>query len=54
MRIIDIYGNIVDELKSGANTQNINYNTTRLANGLYIVQLNTGKKLITKTFMIVK
>jgi hypothetical protein len=54
LKIFDIYGNLVDELKSGAYTQNINYNTSRLANGLYIVQLNTGKKIIAKTFMILR
>jgi hypothetical protein len=52
LKIIDIYGNLVDELKSVANTQSINYNTSMLVNGLYIVQLNTGKKIIAKTFMV--
>ena len=54
LRIIDTYGNLVDELKSGANTQSINYNTSRLVNGLYIIQLNRRKELITKTFMILR
>jgi len=54
LRIIDIYGNLVDEIKSGSNTQNINYNTSKLTNGLYLVQLNTGKKIIAKTFMILR
>jgi hypothetical protein len=52
LRIMDIYGNLVDELNS--KNQNINYNTSKLANGLYIIQLNTGKKIITKTFIVLK
>ncbi|MGA2296681.1 MAG: T9SS type A sorting domain-containing protein [FCB group bacterium] len=54
LKIFDIYGDVLDEIFYGGNTQNINYNTSKLANGLYIVQLNTGKRIITKTFIIMR
>ncbi|MGA2297119.1 MAG: T9SS type A sorting domain-containing protein [FCB group bacterium] len=52
IKILDIFGNLIDELNYYY--QNINYNTSKLANGLYIIQLNTGNKLVTKTFMILR
>ncbi|MGA2297116.1 MAG: T9SS type A sorting domain-containing protein [FCB group bacterium] len=54
LKIFNVYGNLVDEIKSGSNNQKINHNTSRLANGLYFVQLNTGKKIITKTFVVLR
>jgi hypothetical protein len=54
LKIFDIYGNLIDELKNNVNQQNINYNTSKLGNGLYFIQLNTGEKIITKTFVVLR